>query len=306
MQSALAEGETSYDLHRVAQELTVIVSTSVGDWTPSTKPVLQALESLQSNVAFHHCRKLLVFDSVPTQDEMNHMKLDQKFWRDVVRGHKWQGMWNAKRQDYAEYCQALSKMKAEGHPALYKVDLIFLKKFGHLFGTVKEALNHVKTPFIFLHQHDLRLNGNFVASDVQHVLDELDHGKAKYVVLNRDVNKALRCKTYFNMVPEEDVDYTSSAPNGFAMTAMAGYSDQSHFAATDWYRKHVVEAIADQLTCMEHVLHDPWKKAEEWKGTFLYGGLNDGPYVLDLVHGVQVAAEGRMVHLPPQPSRRAE
>eukprot|EP00746_Dinoflagellata_sp_MGD_P006205 gnl/MRDRNA2_/MRDRNA2_112079_c0_seq1.p1 gnl/MRDRNA2_/MRDRNA2_112079_c0~~gnl/MRDRNA2_/MRDRNA2_112079_c0_seq1.p1 ORF type:complete len:392 (-),score=67.71 gnl/MRDRNA2_/MRDRNA2_112079_c0_seq1:55-1230(-) len=304
-QRSLEVDQTNFTLHRVAKELTIIVSTSVGEWTPSTKTVVEALESIQRNVAFHHCRKLLVFDSVPTQDEMDAMKVDQKLWRDVVRGHKWQAMWNRKRQDYQEYCEKLKQMKTEGHPALYKVDLVFLKRFGHLFGTVKEAFSHVKTRFVFLHQHDLRLNGTFVAADVQNVLDQIHHGKAKYVVLNRDANNAVRCKTYFDMVPSEDINDKQSASNGFAMTAMAGYSDQSHFAETDWYRRHVIDAIVDKPTCMEHVLHDPWKKAEEFKGTFLYGGPNEGPYVLDLIHGVQVEAEGRMVHLPPQPARRA-
>merc|ERR1712216_129723 len=196
---------------------------------------------------------LLVFDKVPTPEWIDLKKRNQKEYIDVIRGHKWQAMWNAKRDDYTEYCLNLQRMKDAGHPALYNTDLVFLEEFGHLFGTVKKAFEYIDTKFVFLHQHDLRVGTNFVAADVQKILEVLQSDRAKYVVLNRDVNNALRCSAYFRFVPSADIR-GDGADEGVALTAMAGYSDQSHFAEVEWYRRHVIEAIGDQRTCMEHVL----------------------------------------------------
>jgi len=309
-QRILQRSESSFDLHRVSEELTVIMSTSVGDFTPSTGPVIAALESLQANVALRWCRKILVFDKVPSQEEIEELKKDPKLFHYVARGGKWQNMWNQKREDYEEYCATLRAMKEADHPALFNTDLIFLEKFGHLFGTVKRAFEHLMTRFVFLTQHDLRLGGHFIAADVQVILEALDGGEVKYVVLNRDVNSSVRTKAYFRLIPEKSVDSEENEQTSFGLnlTAMAGYSDQAHFAETAWYRREVCEAIRpdQQLTCMEHVLHDRWKDSDIWKSTFLYGGLDMGPFVFDLVYGAQAydKREGKLRKFPPPPTRQ--
>lgn len=309
-QKVLQLGDTPFDLDRVAQELTVIISTSVADFIPSTDTPLAALESLQSNIALRWCRKLLVFDKVPSCEEIDEMRRDSKTWYHVARGAKWMNTWNSKRKDYNEYCATMVAMKSANHPALFNVDLIFLPRFGHLFGTVKEAFKYLgrEARYIFATQHDLRLSGKFVAADVQRVLETLECRKARYIVLNRDVNSAARTQVYFKLLPQHSLQDDAKQPMGISLTAVAGFSDQAHFAEVEWYKHEVVDAIRpeEQLTCMEHVLHAPWKEAEEWKGTFLYGGLHDGPFVLDLVYGAQVYDhEGRLSKLPPPPSRPA-
>mmetsp|Transcript_68350 Transcript_68350/g.183967 ORF Transcript_68350/g.183967 Transcript_68350/m.183967 type:complete len:209 (-) Transcript_68350:98-724(-) len=155
-------------------------------------------------------------------------------------------------------------------------------------------------------RHDLRLAARFVAADVQNILDVLQQEVARYVVLNRDVNSGPRTKTYFDMRSEQSWEDTGKAPAGIRLTGMAGFSDQAHFAEADWYRREVVHAIPPerQLTCMEHVLHDIWKQDPEWRRTFLYGGPDDGPFVYDLVHGVQVRGlSGQLVGMKAMPER---
>jgi len=204
-------------------------------------------------------------------------------------------------------------MKANGHPLLFNVEFLHLQRFGHLFGTVKQAFEYVKTKFVFVTQHDLRLCGNFVAADVQNILDMLynredEKSLANYIVLNRDVNSAVRTRTYFRLQPERSIHLPDKRPSGFSLTGMAGFSDQAHFAVAEWYRQEVIAAIPpDQhLTCMEHILHEQWKESQEWRQTFLYGGMDEGPFVLDLIYGTQVYdVEGRLTKLPPPPSRPA-
>lgn len=310
-QRVLKQGETIFDLNRVARELTVVMSTSVGDFTPSVEPVIAALESLQANLALRWCRKVLVFDKVPSKEDIEEMQRDRHSYNIVTRGSKWARLWNEKRRDYDEYCSRLRQMKDANHPALLNTDLVFLSSFGHLFGTVKKALGQLDTRYVFITQHDLKLGGHFVAADVQIILEALHGGYASYIVLNRDVNSAYRTTTYFRMVPDRSVQLDPPPDQqkpGLSLTGMAGFSDQAHFAEADWYRKEVIDAIPQeqQLTCMEHVLHDIWKDSADLRNTFLYGGLSDGPYVLDLIYGAQVYnAAGKLQRLPPPPARTA-
>lgn len=310
-QDVLKKGETKFDLHAVASNLTIVISTSIGEFTPSVDPVLAALESLQANLAFHWCRKLLVFDSVPSQADIQSLRRDQKRFSEIARGHKWLKLWVEKRSAYAEYCTTLKAMKAANHPALFNVELIFLHEFGHLFGTVKKAFQHISTPYVFMTQHDLRLAGRFVAKDVQRVLDVLSEDDfANYIILNRDVNSGSRTCHYFTKKDEVSTAGDGS-PLDITLTQISGFSDQAHFARADWYRREVLDSIEallgneDQLTCMEHVLHEPWKEKHP-DGLFLYGGTHDGPFVYDFVHGVQVMDEhGRIEALPSMPTRAA-
>jgi len=314
-QRVLQVGETDFDLRAVARQLTVVISTSVGDFTPSTTPVMAVLEGLQANLGFHWCRKVLVFDAVPTPAEMLQMRSDANTFRDIVRGGKWIRMWNDKRCAYKEYCETLRSMKQANHPALFNVELVFLEEFGHLLGTVRSALALVTTPYVFITQHDLSLAARFVAADVQRVLDALKSGVANYILLNRDVNSSARTSAYLDFHKENSVG--GDAPihedsSSIVLTAISGFSDQAHFARTDWYRTEVLDGIAElldgreQRTCMEHVLHEPWKK-RGCTGTFLFGASSDGPFVFDCVHGMQVLdRHGRMTGLPSMPSRRVE
>lgn len=296
--------ESSFSLHRVAKELTVVMSTSIGLFTPSVEIPLAALKSLQDNLALRWCKKILVFDAVPSEKEISAMEQDKEFYNSVVKGRKWAELWESKREAYQVYQGQMHRLKEEGHPALFNVELCELDCFGHLFGTVERALKEITTPYVFMTQHDLRLNANFQAADVQRSLEALEAGTAKYILLNRDENNAARCRKYFNYLEHQNPE--AAPPN---LTPVHGFSDQAHFAVTEWYRREVVAAIPSEQskTCMEHILHAAWKTLEEkdWKGTCLYGGLKDGPYVFDNIHGMQVSdTEGRKTaHIPPPPTR---
>ena len=117
--------ETRFDLHAVAQELTIVMCTSATRHTLSVEALVAALESLETNLALRWCRKELVFDK-------------------VCRGGKWEQMWNDGRESYDEYKTALQSMKDDDHPALHNRELVLLEEFGHLFGTVKRGFSHVQ------------------------------------------------------------------------------------------------------------------------------------------------------------------
>eukprot|EP00932_Pfiesteria_piscicida_P001371 SRR837773.11337.p1 GENE.SRR837773.11337~~SRR837773.11337.p1 ORF type:complete len:184 (-),score=47.85 SRR837773.11337:156-707(-) len=137
VQRILGPEETAFPLNRVAQELTIIMSTSVGDFTPSPDKVLTALSSLQANTALRWCKKLLVFDQVPSEKAIADLKAwDMKMWNDQIRGPKWEKLWREKRQAYEDYCDAMRGFQGPGdHLALFGVR-------APLLGQVRSLVRH--------------------------------------------------------------------------------------------------------------------------------------------------------------------
>ena len=149
-----------------------------------------------------------------------------------------------------------------------------------------------------------------MAADAQLILETLNAGLAKYVLLNRDTNSSVRTKSNFRLTPERDMHHDApKTPSGLHLTAMEGISDRTHFVDVEWYRKEVIASIPreKQLTCMEHLLHDRGKESPERLLTILHGGVQEDSFVFDLIHGSQVNdVQGHLWKLPPPPSRLAE
>ena len=68
-QRVLKTEETRFELHAVAQELTIVMCTSATKHTPSVEALVAALDSLETNLVLRWCRKLLVFDKVCRGDK---------------------------------------------------------------------------------------------------------------------------------------------------------------------------------------------------------------------------------------------
>ena len=149
-----------------------------------------------------------------------------------------------------------------------------------------------------------------MAADAQLILETLNAGLAKYVLLNRDTNSSVRTKANFRRTPERDMHLDApKTPSGLHLTAKQGISDQIYFVDAEWYRKGVIASIPreKQLTCMEHLLHDRWKESPERLLTILYGGVQRTLSFFDLIYGSQVNdVQGHLWKLPPPPSRPAE
>jgi len=279
-------------LQLVGQALTIIVSTSAAEHHCRPEVVLRVLNSLQENKALCLCRTLLVFDALP--DDADRAAAGETVSKD---GTRWVPQTNpALVEAYEKYKKDIEQAKQSKHPCLNRVELLFMPKWGHLVGTVRYALEHVATPFVLLHQHDLLLNRNFTSTLAVAVLRALAERKANYVILNRDVNFVSRSTQYFQAAPHR-LDMWRSFVRGHSqqlddedhtpLTPFIGYSDQSHLARADWVRDRVLPMVGDRKCCMEFAvyevmllawLHDP----RRWEHTFMLGGMLDGPYIYDM------------------------
>ena len=306
-QTWLCKEDSEFTLNRIARELTVVVSTSVADFTPSVDPILKTLQSIQDNLALHWCEKYVVFDKVPLPDEIAAMQRDRDIYDNGVRGYKWSRMWGDKAEAYKIFGDELVYLKQRMHPALHKVNLVFLEEFGHLFGTVNAAFTLLSSPYVFVTQHDLEVTSAFKPSDVQLLLSALRKGVANYVLLNRDCNSSPRTARYFDFLPELSVGRANSS-FPCDMTAILGFSDQAHFATVAWYKEEVLRAVVENAVggedrvCMEHILHERFK-AEPFRRTYLYGRMDASPFIRDNVHGTWLLVDGHHQRFPSMPTR---
>jgi len=254
------------------------------------------------------CRKLVVFDAMPGQGEKE-AAAEQGTLASI--GQHWVPSANtALAARYEAYKRDVEALLAQGDPLLEGVELLPMQRWGHLVGTVRHALERVSTPFVLLHQHDLLINGeNFSSRSVVGILRALARGDANYVLLNRDVNCAGRSTQYFQAAPHSPhlwrsfvrrhalrVDL-SDGEGGFCggghfgeavqLTPFVGYSDQTHFARSEWVRERVLPLVGSRRCCMEFALHEimilGWLHDPAcWERTYMLGGMDDGAFIFDL------------------------
>ena len=114
-------------------KLTVITTTSYIKSHPSTKMLEITQKSLFINPEFWSCKKIIVFDGLRARD-----------LNDPVHQEK-----------YNEYKKQVIKL-CQLNPFFSNTQLIFLDENKTLSGAIQKALAYVDTPYIFLHQHDLK------------------------------------------------------------------------------------------------------------------------------------------------------
>lgn len=243
------EGIT-YDDDTVASLVTVITSTSPIPSIPETTHLYPAQKSLHLIPALAKCNKIIVFD-YPKSKNFKQRSL------------------------YREYKKNVKKLVRKD-PHFADTKLVFCKEWGHLSGTIKEAIQYVKTPFIFLHQHDLQLIEPFDLNGV--VATMIANPAIKYVHFSSSPNAPQHW--YFGK--------TATLKKGIFFVPLClteGWSDQCHIARTDYYQNFILPQC--HQTFMEHIIHPRSREAMKekgWKahgefGSYLYGNLQDGPFI---------------------------
>lgn len=288
-------GDADSESIRAAQAtLTVIVSTSPAEHHCLPATMLHILRSLQANVVLAGCRKVIVFDALPSAGEARWAEESGAL---AESGGRWVPRETASLAErYEAYCCALEEAQDSGDPAMSGVELLRLPEWGHLVGTVRYALDRINTPFVLLHQHDLLLSRNFSATHAIAILRALARRSANYVILNRDVNLASRSTAYFQVAPHQPDAWRAFSRRhrlslddalGTELTPFIGFSDQTHFARADWVRDRVLPGVGPRKCCMEFAFYEVLLRAwlhdqGSWERTYMMGGMTDGPYIYDM------------------------
>lgn len=230
-----------YDDKAVAELITVITSTNPIPSIPSTKYIREAQESLLRIPALARCKKIIVFDGIPPGFE-------------------------SRKDDYEEY-------KRRVEQEFPNTELVFCKEWLHLAGALDEAVKHVTTPYIFMHQHDIVLIKDFDLNGLIATMEANDG--IQHVLLSTGTNN-------YGTSADAYVEGTTFVPLSRHFT----WSDMTHVTRASYYREFVLPLCRHRRGFMEWTLNGALEQARKEIGTaghlpfgtYLYGNLQDGYY----------------------------
>ena len=247
-----------YDTETVAKLITVITSTSPVKSIPTTNHLYPCQASLFCIPAFALCKKIIVFDGVRQQQaELGPMY-----------------------EKYKENVLALTKTD----PYFSNTELVFCPEWCHLTGSIHEAMKHVTTPFVYIHQHDLQIVQDFDLNGL--IASMVANPKIRCVMLGGEDNAA---EGNFN--PYHGwIDQNIQGEHFVPLFRCYGWSDQAQITTVDYYQNVVFpQCRANKGNFMEQTMlhrlrYDVVKLGKEIAhplyGCYLYGGSFDGAYIV--------------------------
>ena len=243
---AFSNGESLKD------KVTIITNTSVMRSNPSTKLLEVTQKSLSIIPGFSECHRIIVFDGV----------------------HRRQ---RAFKDNYEQYKQNVIEL-TKTHPDFANTTLVFCKEHKHLALALKEGMDLVTTPFVFVHQHDFQ---------IKKPVDSF--GIIRSMEANPNL-KHIRLHRRWNIVAGLDyrVDEEIEGPHYVPLCRTFGWSDNDHFTRKSYYDEFIFPKITKKwpmewlINPLEKTLTQEDSKNHRIFGTYLYGKKGDGKYLLHL------------------------
>ena len=236
----------------LANKLTLITSTSAIPSNPSTQMLEITQKSLNRIPEFKDCPRIIVFDGVP--------------------GHLVK-----RKEPYEIYKKNVIEL-TKTDPDFANTKLIFCQEHKHLALALKEAMEHVTTPFVFVHQHDFKI---IKPIDVVGLIRSMEENpNLKHVRLNR--------RHVMSTKWDGRVDNVVEGPSYVPLTRTWGWSDNDHFSPKKYYDDFIFPKIKRKRP-MEKVIHPMQRRAERKNrenhkifGTYIYGELGNKPIIAHL------------------------
>lgn len=244
----------SYNDDTTANMVTVVISTSPFKSMPDTKFLEESMSSLFRSSVLAKSKKIIVFDGLPPQDF-------------------------AKKKNYDAYKQRVQRL-TENDPYFKNTELVFMDHWGHLSGTLKEAMNHIDTPFIFVHQHDLKLIKDIDMNGV--IATMVDNPNIKHLAFPGDSTN-IPLWTLWNGPVDTVIEGVHYVP----LRRTFGWTDRTHVARYDYYRDFVLPRCGHSF--MEFSLLPALKQAINIQGfdeghrpfgTYFFGEMDDDDYII--------------------------
>ncbi|MCI5051655.1 MAG: hypothetical protein MRY21_00790 [Simkaniaceae bacterium] len=246
----------------LSSELTIITSTSFIPSHPATYMIERTQKSLEITPEFRGCHKIIVCDG-----------LNEKYRTSAVDDI------NTRKERYNIYKKRLYAL-CKANPAFANTTLIFLEKNYTLSGAIEVALEYVKTPYIFLHQHDFEHIRRLKAVEVIASMKRNPNLKHIRVPSERNVSD------YWDGPIDRKIEGGALIP----LCRTFRWCDSEHFSSVKYYLDFVLPRCRPNYGFMEHCIHQPDFVKGQIKirqnhllyGTYKYGKKGDGNYTSHL------------------------
>ena len=233
----------------LADRITIITNTSVMPANPSTKLLEITQKSLSVIPGFADCHRIIVFDGL----------------------HKKQKRFEEQYEQYKKNVIELTKT----HPDFVNTTLVFCTEHKHLALALKEGMKLVKTPYVFVHQHDLEIRKPVDSFGIVRSMDE--NPNLKHIRLHR----------LWNVVGGFDyhIDEVIEGPCYVPLCRTFGWSDNDHFTRKSYYDEFIFPKIINKcpmerfINPLEKALTEQNPDNHRFFGTYLYGKRGDGKYL---------------------------
>ncbi len=241
------------DDQKLSSMITVITTTNPIPSIPDTQILYRSQSSLFRIPVFAKCKKIIVFDGI-------------------------QPAYENRQQDYETYKKNVVEL-SKTDEYFTNTELIFCDRWVHLAGAIREAIKHVKTPYLFIHQHDFVLRKDF---DLRGIIATMEvNQNVKHVRLAKFPTNTFAGQWEFDGPVEEMVEGAAFVP----LCRTGGWSDNDHITRLEYYTDFVLPQC--NHGAMEWSLHPALKNALLRQGphghlpfgTYIYGHITDGGYI---------------------------
>jgi hypothetical protein len=260
--------ESSEDL---TLDLTVVIAASYIPSHPSTRMIEQTISSLSLLGIGASTPVLIAHDNLPPTATHNQV------------------------HDFYEYLDSLNTI-LQPFPNS-KVTL--LDEWGQLNSSLRLALSKVVTTFVLICQHDLPFVREVNLAELIGLLSRNPQVKHVRFNLRRNQPYGFDCHPRFrSMYYRQKTFDTGYQESSVSLVRTLGWSDNNHVCRTDYYTNKVFPLVGRRKIAPEHVMNlVVWPFTHHKFGTFIYGPINDPPFLKHL-DGKEGASAGYRL---PQP-----
>ncbi len=244
----------TYDDATVADLITVITTTSPIPSIPSTAHLYPAQKSLFRIPVFALCKKIIVFDGI---------RPDQ------------QSLYTESYESYKKNVEELTK----SDPYFSNTELVYCPRWVHLTGAIEEAIKHVKTPFLYIHQHDLQIVKDFDLNGL--IASMVANPKIKFVLLVAGDNESSEDRG--------DCDSNVQGVHFVPLMRCFRWSAQAQITTIDYYKDLVFPKCLNHIGFAEKIMHDSLiedikcfgkEETQRLFACYHFGGRYDGFYII--------------------------
>ena len=157
------------------------------------------------------------------------------------------------------------------------IKIVRRETHGHLVGNIRNAFNYIYTEYVLIVQHDFEFIRKFYIKKI--IEDMQNNVKVKHIRFNKRITKS----EPRNMDRKRGKGYVTFGDQlkckNYTYTQTPGWSDNNHLVASSYYREIILPKCKDGKPMERHF---KCEKDHSKYGTYIFGKINDYPYILHL------------------------